>query len=273
MERLLERVPAESIGVSVRDPGKAAGWEARGVRVRWGDFTDTASLRDAFEGASQVLIVSSNARASGGDTLAQHRNAIDAAKAVGAERIVYTSHMGASPDPAFPPMWDHAATEAMLTESGITWTALRRGFYAESGLMLMGDALASGVVAAPEDGKVSWTARADLAEADAAIVAGSAAGRGARHYPYTFGTGDELIETNKGRGRSFLSRRRSRPRRRSRWRPATGCASSRPSRGSSPDMTQPSTDRVFAARSGQVMACSRAITIENTRRRWPATQE
>ena len=39
-ERLLERVPAAEIGVSVRDPGQAAGLAAKGVRVRRGDFAD-----------------------------------------------------------------------------------------------------------------------------------------------------------------------------------------------------------------------------------------
>ena len=55
VERLLERVPAAEIGVSVRTPEKAGGLSERGVRVRQGDFDDPASLRHAFEGASPVL--------------------------------------------------------------------------------------------------------------------------------------------------------------------------------------------------------------------------
>ena len=171
VEHLVKRVPANQVGVSVRDPKAVADLEALGVRVRQGDFVDPASLRHAFEGAVQVLIVSSNARASGGDPLAQHRSAIDAARAVGAKRIVYTSHMAASATSAFPPMLDHAATEAMLADSGLAWTALRHGFYAASGVMLMGDALETGVIEAPADGKVAWTAHADLAEAAAVVLA------------------------------------------------------------------------------------------------------
>ena len=38
--------------------------------------------------------------------------------------------------------------------------------------MLMGDALETGVLAAPADGKVAWAAHADLAEAAAIILAG-----------------------------------------------------------------------------------------------------
>jgi NAD(P)H dehydrogenase (quinone) len=170
-EKLVERVPASQVGVSVRDPRKATALVELGLRVRQGDFGDAGGLRRAFEGATQILIVSSNARASGGDPLAHHRTAIDAAKAVGARRIVYTSHMAASSASAFPPAQDHAATERMLAESGLAWTALRHGFYAESGLMMSGEGLKTGVIEAPADGKVCWTTRADLAEADAIILA------------------------------------------------------------------------------------------------------
>lgn len=171
VEKLVGRVPADQVGVSVRDPAKAGDLQAAGVRVRRGDFTDPASLRHAFEGAKQLLLVSSNARASGGDTLAQHRAAITAARAVGVERVVYTSQIAASPTSKFPPALDHAATEQMLQDAGLQWTALRHGFYGSSGLMLLADGLERGVVAAPADGKVAWTAHADLAEADAIILA------------------------------------------------------------------------------------------------------
>jgi len=68
-------------------------------------------------------------------------------------------------------MLDHDATEGMLRQCGLAWTALRNGFYAESGIALMGNALESGVIEAPADGKVSWTAHADLANAAATILA------------------------------------------------------------------------------------------------------
>lgn len=170
VQSLVRRVPAARVGASCREPAEAADLAALGVRVRRGDFDDPASLAGAFEGASQVLIVSSNARAYGGDAIAQHRTAIEAARRAGAGRLLYTSHMGASASSQFPPMLDHAATEAMLSKSGLAWTSLRNGFYATSGLALMGDAKNTGVIEAPPDGRVSWTAHADLAEAAAAIL-------------------------------------------------------------------------------------------------------
>ena len=166
---LLERVPAEEVGVSVREPGRTADLAERGVRVRHGDFSEPNSLADAFEGASQVLIVSANEL--GGKAVDGHAAAIDAARAAGAERILYTSHQGASADSLFAPMVDHAATERYLAETGTPFTSLRNGFYATTVPFILGRALTTGEIVAPADGPVSWTTHADLAEAAAIILA------------------------------------------------------------------------------------------------------
>jgi uncharacterized protein YbjT (DUF2867 family) len=166
---LLERVPAEEVGVSVRDPGRAADLAERGVRVRRGDFSEPDSLAGAFEGATQVLIVSANEL--GGKAVDGHIAAIDAARTAGAERILYTSHQGVSADSLFEPMRDHAATEEYLAETGTPFTSLRNGFYATTIPFILGQALTTGEIVAPADGPVSWTTPSDLAEAAAIILA------------------------------------------------------------------------------------------------------
>jgi NAD(P)H dehydrogenase (quinone) len=172
VDRLLERVPAEEVGVSVRNPSRAAGLAARGVRVRQGDFTAPGSLAGAFEGATQVLIVSADE--TGPAAVAMHAAAIDAARAAGAERILYTSHQGASAESLFAPMPDHAAAERHLAGTGAPFTSLRNGFYASTIPHLLGRALKTGELVAPADGPVSWTTHADLAGAAAIILAGDA---------------------------------------------------------------------------------------------------
>ncbi|WP_159837609.1 NmrA family NAD(P)-binding protein [Nocardia sp. CY41] len=169
VERLLERVPADRVGVSVRDIGRAGELAARGVRVRRGDFTDPRSLAEAFEGATQVLIVSADL--TGEAAVAAHVAAIDAARAAGTGRILYTSHQAAAADSVFAPMPDHAATERYLATTGTPFTALRNGFYAATVPLLLGPALDTGELRAPADGPVSWTTHADLAEAAAIILA------------------------------------------------------------------------------------------------------
>lgn len=171
-QNLLRLMPAETIAVSVRDPAKAADFGRAGVRVRHGDYDDAPSLRHAWEGASRLLLVSSNSAASGGDPLAQHATAISIAREVGVERVFYTSQIASSANSQFPPALTHAATEQMLAHSGLAWTALRHGFYADSALAMNARGFASGSIAAPADGKVSWTTHDDLAAADAMLLAG-----------------------------------------------------------------------------------------------------
>ena len=119
VERLLNSLPKDQFAACARDLKKAQDLTSQGVQVRQADFAQPETLKAAFEGATQVLLVSSNARAYGGDPLAQHQAAITAAKAAGIRRILYTSHMGAGATSAFPPMRDHAATEEMLAASDL----------------------------------------------------------------------------------------------------------------------------------------------------------
>ncbi|OAP24145.1 Quinone oxidoreductase 2 [Amycolatopsis sp. M39] len=172
VEHLLKRVPADRIGVSVRDPAKARHFADRGVRVRQGSYEDPAALRDSFAGAEQVLLVSGNDPAA--DLASLHRAAVGAAVAAGVQRIVYTSQHGAVPGNPYRPSDIHIATEAILAGSGVAWTALRNGAYGPLGHVL-GPWQRTGEIAQPEDGPVPYTDRADIAEATALVLAGTGA--------------------------------------------------------------------------------------------------
>ncbi len=173
VDHLLERMPAGQIAVVARETAKAERFADLGIEVRYGDYADPASLPSAFEGADQLLLVSSSDPAA--DAVALHRTAIDAAVAAGAGRILYTSHQGAALDTPFGPGRDHAETEQLLADCGVAWTSLRNGFYAHSLSWLTGPWRETGVMAVPADGPVSWTSRADEAEAAAIIIASDGA--------------------------------------------------------------------------------------------------
>ena len=183
VDHLLERIPATEIAVAVRDLARAQRFAERGVEVRLGDYADPGSLPDAFEGADQLLLVSSSDPTA--DAVSLHRTAIDAAVDAGVGRILYTSHQGAAPDTPFAPGRDHAATEQLLADSGIPWTSLRNGFYAHSLHWLLGPWRETGVIAVPADGPVSWTAREEAAEAAAVILGSNGASNGAYEGPTT----------------------------------------------------------------------------------------
>jgi len=173
VDHLLERVPPTQVAVVVRDVARARRFAERGVEVRRGDYAEPASLPAAFDGADQLLLVSSNDP--GADAVALHRAAIEAAVTAGVGRILYTSHQGAAPDTPFGPGRSHAATEQLLAGSGVAWTSLRNGFYAHSLSWLLGPWRETGRITVPADGPVSWTAREDVAEAAALVLASDGA--------------------------------------------------------------------------------------------------
>jgi NAD(P)H dehydrogenase (quinone) len=176
VDHLLDRIPADEVVVVARNPANAQRFADRGAAVRRGDYADPDSLPAAFEGADQLLLVSSNDP--GADAVRLHRTAIDSAVTAGVGRILYTSHQGTALDTPFRPGRDHAATEQLLAESGVAWTSLRNGFYAHSLHWLMGPWQETGVIAVPADGPVSWTAREDAAEAAAVILTADGAYEG-----------------------------------------------------------------------------------------------
>ncbi|KAJ3121649.1 hypothetical protein HK100_012289 [Physocladia obscura] len=169
-ELLLTKVPPTEIGLSVRDETKVSQkLRESGVRIRLGSYDNPESLAFSFENATRVLIISSNGSS---DPISSHKNAIDAAKVVGATRIIYTGHMAAASNSLFPPMITHAATKKLLEDSGVDFTFLANGFYMESLMWLIGEGFKTGIIAAPLDGPISWTAHEDLAAAaTAALIA------------------------------------------------------------------------------------------------------
>lgn len=129
-QQLLERVPASELIFTTRKPEALAEFAARGAQVRAADFDDPASLRAAFKGGTKMLLIST---ARVGTRVEQHKSAIDAAVATGVRHIAYTSVMNAHRDdnPAIVKR-DHRATEQHMERSGIAWTHLRDGWYADA---------------------------------------------------------------------------------------------------------------------------------------------
>ncbi len=197
VSELRKILPAgESLAVSVRDPAKAAALKDLGVDVRQGDFDDKASLAKAFAGAKRVLVVSGDAP--NAVRIRQHRAAIDAAKDAGVGHVVYTSFVDHDPASPFAFAAIHHDTESYLSRSGLRYTVLRNGMYADMLHIFAGTAAAgvfaaaAGVFAAPAgDGKVSFVSRADLARATAHVLASD------RHAGRTLLlTGEEALSFN-----------------------------------------------------------------------------
>ena len=144
---------------------------ARGVEIRAADYTKPDSLAAALAGADKVLLISSSEV---GQRTAQHRNVVDAAKAVGVKLLGYTSILRADTTPMGLAV-EHLATEEYIRASGVPFVFLRNGWYTENYTGSIAAALQHGVVlGAARAGRISAAARADYAAAAATVFASDA---------------------------------------------------------------------------------------------------
>lgn len=167
VDKLKSKTPAGDIVALVRSPEKAADL---GVAARPFDYSKPETLAPALKGVDTLLLISSSET---GQRVPQHKNVIEAAKSAGVQHVIYTSILRADTSPISLAV-EHRQTEADLKASGIAYTILRNGWYAENYTGSIGGALAAGAfIGSAGDGKVSAAARADYAEAAVAVLTGS----------------------------------------------------------------------------------------------------
>jgi NAD(P)H dehydrogenase (quinone) len=147
----------------VRDASRAP--ELAGAEVAVAEYGDPEASRRALDGAGTVLMISA---AETPDRVRLHRSFVDAAVAAGAERLVYTSFLGAAPDAVFTLARDHWATEEHIRASGLEFTFLRDSLYADFLPFMVGD---DGVIRGPADaGRAAVVAQDDIADAAVAVL-------------------------------------------------------------------------------------------------------
>lgn len=162
----------KQIAVGTRDPNSAFARRlaAAGLSVRFMDFNDPDSLAAAMTGVRKALIIST--WDPNETRIRQHRNAIDAAVGAGVQHLIYTSFMNATAGSAFEHGSKvHAPTEAMIRESGLSYTFLRHNLYAEYLLTDLKETLASGELRrGGGDAGFSLIGRDDLGESAATVL-------------------------------------------------------------------------------------------------------
>ena len=168
---LSQRVPASQIRLAARTPSKLNDFAALGMEVVAADYNDPASLDAAFAHADTVLLISSDGINE--DRTRHHRAAIDAAKAAGVGRIVYTSATNPTRDSRFEWAGAHVDTEAYLKASGVPWTILRDNWSYANLDALVSQAKGTGQLAFPGiDAKVAYVSHEDVAAAAVGALLG-----------------------------------------------------------------------------------------------------
>jgi NAD(P)H dehydrogenase (quinone) len=154
----------EPMRLLVRDPARAP--QLPGAEVVHADYGDPASVAAALGDGDRVFMVSLHEGPERRVPL--HRSFVEAATAAGVAQIVYLSFLNAGPDAIFIHARSHGATEAMLRESGVAWTSIRNGMYADH---IAGWFDPDGVAREPVGGaRISFSYRPELAEAIAIVL-------------------------------------------------------------------------------------------------------
>jgi NAD(P)H dehydrogenase (quinone) len=168
VESLLARgaAPADVVATS-RDTSKLADLAARGIRTAELDYARPETITAALDGVDTLLLVSGSEP---GNRVALHQNVIDAAKAAGVSKLVYTSAPHAdSTSLVLAP--DHKATEEAIAASGVPAVIVRNNWYIENYAADVAYAAQSGeIAAAAADGRVASASRADFAEGAAVVL-------------------------------------------------------------------------------------------------------
>ncbi|MDR3652475.1 MAG: SDR family oxidoreductase [Paludibacter sp.] len=166
VEKLKQKIAAETIVALVRNPEKAADL---GVEARVFDYTQPETLVASLKGIDKLLLISGNEL---GQRLPQHKAVIEAAKKAGVKQITYTSILHADSSPLGLAQ-EHLGTEVAIKESGLTYTILRNGWYTENYTGSAQGAIGAGAfIGNAGDGKIASAARVDYAEAAAVVLAG-----------------------------------------------------------------------------------------------------
>jgi NAD(P)H dehydrogenase (quinone) len=171
-ESLLTKTNAANISILVRDADKAAAFKAQGVNVKIGDYNDYDSLVAAFKGIDKVYMVSGNDIA---NRIQQQDNVVNAAKQAGVKHVVYTSFQRKNETASSPIIFvatGHLNTEAQLKKSGLTYTLLEHGIYADMIPIFAGEKLleTKTIYLPAANGKTAYAVRTDQAEAGANIL-------------------------------------------------------------------------------------------------------
>ncbi len=169
IEALLKKLPAREIAGAARNPEKAKDLAARGVEVRRADYSKPETLRTAFAGAHKLLFVSSSEV---GQRASQHAAVVQAAKEAGVKLLAYTSILRAETS-RLALAAEHKVTEETIRASGLPYAFLRNGWYLENYTENLAPALQHGaLVGSANGGRIAAAARADYADAAAAVLTG-----------------------------------------------------------------------------------------------------
>ncbi|MDJ0762846.1 MAG: SDR family oxidoreductase [Myxococcota bacterium] len=168
-ELLARSVAPETVIAAVRTPAKVAPWIAHGISVRQADYDVPATLVSAFSGVQKALLIPTLAMPS--DRVRQYENAITAARQAGVDHLIHFGLVPTAIEAPFVVTPFLLYVESALRISGLNWTILRNGLYADPIVEWIDDIVKMGTIPYPTGtGRCAYVARGDIARAAAAVL-------------------------------------------------------------------------------------------------------
>lgn len=167
IQHLIQEIGKENVIGIARTPERA---EHLGVEIRIGDYNSRDDFDLALQGVDKVLLVSGMDEPQ--KRIQQHRNVIEAAKANGVQKIVYTSIVGDEENNAFSPIVQtNRQTEKDVKESNLDFVIGRNGIYIEPDVEYLDTYKKEGEIRnCAGEGKCTYTSRQELGYAYAKML-------------------------------------------------------------------------------------------------------
>ncbi|WP_341222232.1 SDR family oxidoreductase [Polaribacter atrinae] len=158
-KHLIKEIGKENVIGIARTPEKAAHLD---IEIRKGDYNNRNHFDAALQGVTTLLLVSGMDEPQ--KRIEQHRNVIEAAKANGVKKIVYTSIVGNAEKNAFSPIvQSNRQTELDVQNAGLDWVIGRNGIYIEPDLEYIDTYVKEGEIRnCAGNGKCTYTSRGEL---------------------------------------------------------------------------------------------------------------
>jgi NAD(P)H dehydrogenase (quinone) len=186
---LLDADPHADLALVTRTPEHVAERAQQGIPVHRGDYREPESLEAAYAGGETLYLISG---LNLGRRVAEHRNAIAAARRAGIHRIVFTSVGGVQPSNPAASAKDDYRTELDLRDSGMEFVFMRSALYAEivSNIMVAPAVATGRLTQATGDGCLAPVAKSDVARCTATVLQDASRHAGAVYEI----TGPELLD-------------------------------------------------------------------------------
>jgi NAD(P)H dehydrogenase (quinone) len=166
---LAQGVDPGSIVAAGRNPESLNTRNTEALTFRRADYRDEASMTTAFRGVETLILIPTKTPAA--PRCNEHANALAAAKAAGAKRVVFLSIQAATPASLFNVAPFILFAECATRQSGLKWTLARMSLYTDPIAEWAPQLARMGRLPYPVRGaRIAYVSRGDVSRALAAIA-------------------------------------------------------------------------------------------------------